>query len=126
MKRIYILAFALSAISMANPLAVWAQSPAEGQKLYSTHCSACHGEGGKGDGPAGNSLPVKPADHTDGKLMNSFPDKFLLDIIAKGGVAVGKSPFMPSWGGVLKENQVRDLVAYLRSIANPSYKASGK
>ncbi|MPZ75674.1 MAG: c-type cytochrome [Deltaproteobacteria bacterium] len=126
MKRIYTLAFILSVFSVANPLAVWAQSRAEGQKLYSTHCSACHGEGGKGDGPAGKSLPIKPADHTDGKLMNSFSDKFLSEIISKGGVAVGKSPFMPSWGGVLKENQLRDLVAYLRSIANPPYKASGK
>jgi mono/diheme cytochrome c family protein len=32
---------------------------------------------------------------------------------------------MPAWGGVLKDNQLQDLLAYLRSIANPP-KASGK
>ena len=68
-----------------------AQSAAEGQKLYMTYCSSCHGDKGRGDGAAGKALPVKPADHTDGKLMNSFSDEFLMTIISKGGVAVGKS-----------------------------------
>jgi mono/diheme cytochrome c family protein len=102
-----------------------AQSAAEGQKLYVTYCSSCHGDKGRGDGAAGKALPVKPADHTDGKLMNSFSDEFLLNIISKGGTAGGKSSFMPAWGGVLKENQLKDLVAYLRSIGE-SLKASGK
>ena len=87
-----------------------AQSAAEGQKLYATYCSSCHGDKGRGDGTAGKALPVKPADHTDGKLMNSFSDEFLLNIIAKGGAAVGKSAFMPGWGGVLKESQIQDLI----------------
>ena len=102
-----------------------AQSAAEGQKLYMTYCSSCHGDKGRGDGAAGKALPVKPVDHTDGKLMNSFSDEFLMSIISKGGAAVGKSSFMPAWGGVLKENQLQDLLAYLRSVANPP-KASGK
>jgi mono/diheme cytochrome c family protein len=89
------------------------------------YCSSCHGDKGRGDGAAGKALPVKPADHTDGNVMNSFSDEFLVTIISKGGAAVGKSSFMPAWGGVLKDNQLQDLLAYLRSIANPS-KASGK
>src|SRR5918994_7392615 len=96
-----------------------AQSAAEGQKLYMTYCSSCHGDKGRGDGAAGKALPVKPADHTDSKLMNSFSDEFLLNIIAKGGAAVGKSAFMPAWGGVLKESQIQDLITYMRSIASP-------
>jgi mono/diheme cytochrome c family protein len=90
-----------------------------------TYCSSCHGDKGRGDGAAGKALPVKPADHTDGKLMNSLSDEFLMTIIAKGGAAVDKSSFMPAWGGVLKDNQLQDLLAYIRSIANP-LKASGK
>ena len=30
--------------------------------------------------------------------MNSFSDEFLLNIISKGGAAVGKSAFMPGLG----------------------------
>jgi high-affinity iron transporter len=98
-----------------------AQDKAEGKKYYVTYCSACHGEAGKGDGPAAVSLPLKPANHTDGSVMNQLPDKFLLEIISKGGQAAGKSPFMPGWGNQLRETQIRDLIAYVRSLANPPY-----
>jgi mono/diheme cytochrome c family protein len=99
-----------------------AQNAAEGKKLYTTYCSSCHGETGKGDGVAAGSLPVKPADHTSGAAMNQLNDKFLVDIISKGGVAVGKSSFMPSWGGALNEKQIRDVVAHIRALAIPPYK----
>jgi mono/diheme cytochrome c family protein len=58
--------------------------------------------------------------------MNAIPDKTLFEIISKGGQAAGKSSFMPSWGGTLRDKQIQDIVAYLRSIANPPYKAGGK
>ena len=105
---------------------VWAQNQAEGKNLYGTYCSTCHGEKGKGDGLASKSLPVKPADHTNGSMMNQLSDKFLFDIISKGGGAVGKSAFMPAWGGQFKEKQVSDIIAYIRSIADPPYKAPEK
>jgi mono/diheme cytochrome c family protein len=124
-QKICTLVLTLVAISLAGAGRAGAQSAPEGQKLYTAYCSSCHGDKGQGDGSAGKALPVKPADHTDGKVMNSFSDEFLLNIISKGGAAVGKSAFMPAWGGVLKENQLQNLVAYVRSLASPS-KASGK
>ena len=123
-KLFWILTWAGLVLGEFQPL--WAQNSSEGKKLYLTYCSSCHGETGKGDGPAAQSLPVKPADHTTGAVMNQLTDKFLMEIISKGGSAVGKSPMMPAWGGALKQSQVEDLVAYLRSIANPPYKGSGK
>jgi mono/diheme cytochrome c family protein len=30
---------------------------------------------------------------------------------------------MPSWGAALNEKQIRDIVAFLRTIAVPPYKA---
>jgi mono/diheme cytochrome c family protein len=103
--------------------AVWAQDQAEGKKLYVTYCATCHGEGGKGDGSAGLSLPVRPADHTNGAAMNKLSDDFLINIISKGGGAVGKSTFMPAWGGALNEKQILDIVLYIRSIAVPPKQA---
>jgi mono/diheme cytochrome c family protein len=118
--------FAGSALLLAQINLTWAQDQSEGKKLYLTYCSSCHGDDGKGDGPASRSLPVKPANHTDGAVMNKFSDKFLLEIIAKGGGPVGKSAMMPGWGGQFKEKQLRDIVAYVRSIADPPYKGTGK
>ncbi len=99
----------------------WAQNQSEGRKLYVAYCSACHGDTGKGDGVAAMSLPTKPADHTKGSVMNKLSDRFLVDIISKGGIAVGKSSFMPGWGNSLNDKQVRDLLAYIRGIAVPPY-----
>ena len=100
----------------------WAQDPAEGRKLYATYCATCHGDKGKGDGAAAKSLPAKPADHTNGAVMNQLNDKFLTELITKGGGAVGKSSFMPAWSGSLNEKQIRDLVVFIRTLAVPPIK----
>ena len=126
MKGGFIKACVFAFLVLFDSRALWAQSQAEGKKLYTVYCSGCHGETGKGDGPAARSLPVKPADHTDGKMMNSLSDKFLLDIITKGGPDVGKSSFMPGWGTQLSEKQLRDIVSYIRGLAVPPYKAGEK
>jgi mono/diheme cytochrome c family protein len=110
----------LASISARSP--IWAQNQAEGKKLYTAYCSSCHGDQGKGDGMAARSLPIKPKDHTDGATMNRLSDQNLTDTISKGGGAVGKSSFMPGWGGSLNEKQIRDIVAYIRTLAVPPYK----
>jgi mono/diheme cytochrome c family protein len=102
---------------------VHAQDLGEGKRIYMINCANCHGAAGKGDGPVAKTMPTKPADHTNGKLMNKETDKFLFDIISRGGAAVGKSPLMPAWGGHFNEKQVRDLLAYVRSLAVPPYAA---
>jgi mono/diheme cytochrome c family protein len=119
-KRLFGLLVAVAILTGAG--SSWAQNAAEGKKLYASYCSTCHGETGKGDGTAAASLPAKPVDHTNGAGMNQLSDKFLLEIISKGGGAVGKSTFMPSWGGSLNEKQIRDIVAYIRTLAVPPYK----
>ena len=117
--------FSIFLLSFHDSGSVWAQDPAEGKKLYASDCSTCHGANGKGDGVAAKSLPVKPGDHTNGTMMNQLSDEALSDIISKGGAAVGKSAFMPAWGS-LNEKQIRDIIAYIRSIADPPYKAPAK
>ena len=39
-----------------------AEDQSEGKRLYQSYCTGCHGASGKGDGPAGKTLPVKPAE----------------------------------------------------------------
>lgn len=54
--------------------------------------------------------------------MNELPDTFLVEIISKGGGAVGKSPLMLALGNQFNEKQLRDMIAYIRSLAEPPYK----
>ena len=116
-----VLGFSLLAMACASSVAR-AQNHEQAKKLYASYCATCHGDKGKGDGVAAGALPVKPRNHTDGAVMNPLSDQHLSDIIAKGGAAVGKSGFMPAWGASLNEKQIRDLVAYIRTLAVPPHK----
>lgn len=95
-----------------------AEDQGEGKRLYQSYCTGCHGASGKGDGPAGKTLPVKPADHTNGMKMSQYSDEHLITVISKGGASVGKSSQMPAWRAVLKEAQIQEVVAYIRTLAS--------
>ncbi len=97
-----------------------------GKRLYLENCTPCHGRLGKGDGDGARSLPVRPADHTNGALMSGRSDAFLRDVITKGGSAMGLSAFMPAWQGLFKDNEIQDLVSYVRSLASPPNKSESK
>lgn len=95
--------------------------PAAGATQYKTFCESCHGPGGNGEGPAAAALNPKPAKHNDGAYMNGLTNDHLKKVISEGGAAVGKSPLMAAWGGVLSEQQVMDVIAYVRTLAEPAY-----
>lgn len=100
------------------PSVVWsAGDPAKGKEKYQQLCVACHGVSGKGDGPGAAALPVKPRDHTDGEYMGKLSDKQVFDVIKLGGAGIGKSPMMPKWSPPLTDQQIEDLVAYIRTLS---------
>lgn len=96
----------------------------QGAALYAANCASCHGAVGAGDGPAGAALVPKPARHDDGAYMNALTNEHLFRVVKEGGPAVGKSPLMAPWGGMLNDAQIWDLVAFMRSLAKPPYPGS--
>jgi mono/diheme cytochrome c family protein len=84
--------------------------------LFQELCSVCHGVGGKGDGPSAQGLEPKPADFSNCQLMAKDSDEVLLKIIKGGGQSVGRSTVMPAWGDALSEQQIRELVKFIRSL----------
>jgi hypothetical protein len=58
-------------------------------------CSACHAEGGKGDGPGADGFKPPPRHHTDAAYINTLTDEQLSQIIQIGGASGGKLA-MPS------------------------------
>jgi cytochrome c oxidase cbb3-type subunit III len=89
---------------------------AAGRDVHVANCLKCHGAGGKGDGPAGKLLKTKPADWTDRTKMSQMSDADLFNVIKNGGGAVGKSKLMPAWGGKLSDQQINDVIAFIRSL----------
>ena len=92
-----------------------------GRQFYLTHCVVCHGDAGRGDGPSAAGFATKPSNLADGRLMNGLPDAFLVNIILRGGPGEGLSPGMPPFAAYFGEAQARDLVAYLRTLADPPF-----
>lgn len=88
-----------------------------GKAKYDANCVGCHGAAGKGDGAAAAALNPKPGDMTDGKAMKALSDKYLFDIIKDGGASQKKSPIMPASGKKLNDQEISDIVAYIRSLA---------
>lgn len=109
-----------SAGDTAKPGASAAASPAvleQGRTLYKANCVACHGETGKGDGPAAGVLKPPPRDHTDRAYMSTLTDDEIGRIIKMGGAIKGK-PLMPSHPQ-FNDAQLQALVAYVRSLSEP-------
>jgi cytochrome c oxidase cbb3-type subunit III len=84
--------------------------------LFQELCSVCHGVGGKGDGPSAQGLEPKPADFTNCQAMAKDSDEVLMKIIKGGGQSVGRSTVMPAWGDALSEQQIRELVKFIRGL----------
>lgn len=111
-----------SALALAAPAAFAAGDAAAGKKNYDTLCFTCHGAAGKGDGPAGAALTPPPRDFSIGDFKfdadkNGTPgeDTDLKLVIKNGAGAYGGNPSMAPWGH-LSEQDVDDLVAYVRSL----------
>src|SRR5712692_5059288 len=108
----FIAVFGLSTFLLVN--AAEMGNPAEGKKIFTQRCWGCHGLTGHGDGPAANSFEPKPRNLSDAKYVSKLTDEHLFRTISEGGAAMGKSPFMPPWKGVLFETDIRDVIAYIR------------
>ncbi len=85
---------------------------------YLSKCATCHGAGGKGDGWTAWLFRLKMGDLTNSSYMQALPDDYIFQIIKRGGANLGK-PGMPSWGQELTDQEIRDLAAYIRSLARP-------
>jgi cytochrome c oxidase cbb3-type subunit 3 len=79
----------------------------------------CHGDTGKGDGPGARVIGQRLRDFTDPQAMRQVSDRYLFEIIQKGGSQFGRSNAMPAWGMKLGDAEIRALVAYIRSLARP-------
>lgn len=85
-----------------NPVAIQ-----DGRRLFTWfNCAGCHG--GHGGGGMGPSL-------RDAKWIYGGRDAQIFNSIAEG-----RSKGMPAWGTKIPQNQIWQLVAYLKSLRTPS------
>lgn len=95
-----------------------ATRPPDGRAVFEAHCAVCHGSTGKGDGPGARVIRQKMLDFSDAAAMRQVNDRFLFDIIKKGSSQFGRSNAMPAWSMKLTDEEIRAVVAYIRSLAS--------
>lgn len=96
-----------------------------GETIYDQHCAACHGANLEGapDWPVRNpdgTFPAPPHDETGHTWHHD--NRLLFDYTALGGEALfaargisGVQSGMPGFAGTLTEDQIWDVLAYIRS-----------
>lgn len=101
-------------------------SPADGQQMFRTYCSVCHGPEGFGNGPAASALKKQPADLTQLSRKNNgkFPVYRVANVIQGVDVSASHgSREMPVWGNVFRtldadtvKLRIDNLTSYIESL----------
>jgi len=114
-------AFALVGLALPS-IALAGGDAAAGKALYLQNCSSCHGDSGKGDGPTGMALPVKPRDFSVGDFKfdtdgdgKTGTDADITNVIKKGAMAYGGSPLMAPLPQLTDAN-IADIIAFIRTL----------
>lgn len=98
----------ISAVALLSAGALPSRAAGEGATLFKTKCAVCHGPGGKSDTPTGKKLGARDLASSE---VQSQTDAQLIETVTKGK---GK---MPAYGKSLKEDEIKDLVSYVRELA---------
>lgn len=90
--------------------------PNQGKSYYYSYCIACHGWLMRGDGPSASELDPRPRTLTRGDYMQKKTNLELFTVIKGGGEAVSLSSSMPNWGNVLQDQDIWNIVAFIRAM----------
>jgi len=61
------------------------------------------------------SEDVRPRDLSNGALLSRCSDEYLIGVIKNGGASVGLSEVMPASGKSMSEEEINNIVQYVRS-----------
>ena len=124
-RMIHLYALALAGAAGLSALAAPPEPPGfqlngdaeRGSAVYLKSCANCHGRAGDGRGTLAASLKVKPTDFTAPGVLARRSDWELYVVTRDGGKALGLAPVMFGWGKLISDQEIRDVTAYVRSLA---------
>lgn len=95
-----------------NPVKATPESQAKAKKTYGFDCALCHGATGDGKTDLAKDMQLTLTDLTDPKALAGKSDGDLFEIIRKG-----KDKMPPEEAARAKDDDVWNLVIYVRSLA---------
>ena len=91
-----------------------------GTVLFTKHCAHCHGDDAIGQDPTqpsggwdDNMSRLAPALNGTGHAWH-HPPELIYEYIEKG--SIDKTSPMPSFGSILKDNDIKSIIAYINSL----------
>ena len=96
--------------NIKNTIAGNAGYMADAKSLYIANCAPCHGDKGRGDGPAAAGLNPRPADHSS-TAVQSESDGALYWKLSEG-----RAP-MPGYKKIFTDQQRWELINFIRTLA---------
>jgi cytochrome c oxidase subunit 2 len=95
---------------------------ATGEKLFAElGCATCHRSDTQGRGPTLQGVFGKPVQLQDGRIVTADENYIRESILDPGAKIVnGFKPVMPTFQGLVSEEQVNALVAYVKSLSGAS------
>jgi mono/diheme cytochrome c family protein len=88
------------------------ESIQRGKQLFTQNCATCHGESGKGDGPAAAALNPKPQNLTDNEWKHGGEPQQIFQTVTNGVPGTA----MVGWATIPEQGRW-DLVNYVRSLS---------
>lgn len=95
--------------TIKNILPVNPENISAGEELYNMYCFSCHGDTGYGDGPAGGSMGIRPANFHDQDVIKQKDGALFWKL------TTGKGN-MPPFKEILTEKQRWEMIIYLREL----------
>ena len=95
-----------------------ADMTAKAKRVYNLDCALCHGATGDGKTDLAKDMALTMSDWSDPKSLSGQTDQQLYDVIRKGK---GKMP--PEDAGRAKDDEIRDVVKYIRTFGKEGFVA---
>jgi mono/diheme cytochrome c family protein len=97
--------------TLKNPLARQSEAAMKGKENFDVYCWSCHGKKGLGDGAAGASFAIKPANLTAAAVTSQSDGALFWKLRTGRGD-------MPAFGDLLTETERWELVSFIRLLSN--------
>ena len=88
----------------------WTATVPDSTEDFASLCVACHGKAGRGDGPVAAALNPRPTDLSDPELHQARSEAEWIEVVRDG------KGTMPGFSNQLTDDQIKGVVAYLRSL----------
>lgn len=100
-----------------NPVAATRASIEKGASIFQSQCVVCHGQKGKGDGPAGLALKPPPADLASTNALSQSDGALFWKL------STGRTP-MPGFEALVSEEDRWNIINFIRSLAPATISSS--